>query len=153
MINLERIIIVTPQKAGFILPKGFGWGFPVMTYTHDLQFGDIREMQINFARERLKQFIKSQHNRWDIVLCIDSDVNTNRDNLIELCNKSKVGLTPAINTKGHIGGHIVCSCCAVNIEDYIKINFLADPMNCACSKYPNPYYIDLAGSETNRSNI
>ena len=147
---MNRVIVVTPMKAGVVLPEGFAGKYPLLTIHNDAMFTNVfREETINVNRARLQSLLdKYNGDKYEIVICKDSDVLCSPEQMDELVNNVVPGKTVAMHTKNYDGDHVCCACCALTMKDYLQVRFLENPRECACKKYPNPEYCDIVATES-----
>ena len=104
--------------------------------------GKYREININYNRHELQEYVKFNITGIDLVLLMDSDVIATKTQLNALVKAFK-GDPIALKTKDYdTGKHICCACCLMKFEDYLKIDYINTYVDmCQCSKIANLFNV------------
>ena len=105
-------------------------------------FSSSREVNINASRAKLQDVVRRLSTRPEWVILMDADVKVSCGAINALFEAWREGSTPCIDTKEKRDGHVVTACALMRTEDYLKVDYMANPYECQCKKLPNPFYIE-----------
>lgn len=137
---MRDAMIITPMANVAIVPPMVG-GFRRI-FASVAPFYTAREVNINASRAMLQNVVRNMPHRPEWVILMDSDVHVTPGALDALFEAWKEDSTPCIQTKEHRDGHVVTACALMKTSDYLKVDYMAEPYSCQCTKLPNPFYIE-----------
>lgn len=169
--NIEEIrnntITIIPYLDDIKAEQWIGELFSLKHNAEDIDHDVERECNINKNRDNIQKLyiekgLKSKH-----VLLLDSDVLVSEENLNQLITAYD-GINPlCIDTKGRMNSikhwnkniteeeliekmsehHVICACCLMPTEDWLKINYIENPNQCQCLKIKGAKYAPISCTE------